>query len=400
MAMSIVLVVIVVGSVLFHFLSPWRLTPLASNWQQMDDTLAITLLITGFFFVVINFLLVYILLRFRHREGRRAAYAPDNKKLERWLIGGTTLAIMALLAPGLFVYAAYINPPSDAMHLEVLGQQWQWRFRFPGQNGKLGLSDARLVSVANPFGLDPKDPAGQNNILINSNEVHLPLNKPVKMLLRSQDVLHDFYVPQFRARMNMVPGMVTSFWFTPTKAGRYEILCAQLCGVGHYTMRGVVIVEDEAAFQKWLQAQPTFAMTMAAPGAVAGTHDQSAPDAKLETGKQLAQSKGCVACHSLDGSSGVGPSWKNLFGKTVSLSDGSSVLADEAYLKKSILDPQAQIVKGFAPIMPKLEMSDAELAALIVYIESLSDAAQGVPPKTGKDSPQGAQQSSQHTRLQ
>ena len=377
MVISIVLVVLVLGSVLFHFLSPWRLTPLASNWQQMDDTLAITFVITGVFFIAINFLLVYMLLRFRHREGSRAAYAPDNKKLERWLIGGTTLAIMALLAPGLFVYAAYIKPPSDALHLEVLGQQWQWRFRFPDQNGKLGLSDARLVNAANPFGLDPKDPNGQNNILINSNEVHLPLNKPVKMLLRSQDVLHDFYVPQFRARMNMVPGMVTSFWFTPTKAGRYEILCAQLCGVGHYTMRGVVVVEDEAAFQKWLQAQPTFAMTQAAPAVVARAHDQSAPDAKLEQGKQLAQSKACVACHSLDGSSGVGPSWKNLFGHTISLSDGSSVLADEAYLKKSIIDPQAQVVKGFAPIMPKLEVSDEELAALITYIESLSVAPQG-----------------------
>lgn len=400
MVISIVLVVLVVGSVLFHFLSPWRLTPLASNWQQMDDTLAITFVITGVFFIAINFFLVYMLLRFRHREGSRAAYAPDNKKLERWLIGGTTLAIMALLAPGLFVYAAYIKPPPDALHLEVLGQQWQWRFRFPDQNGKLGLSDARLVSAANPFGLDPKDPNGQNNILINSNEVHLPLNKPVKMLLRSQDVLHDFYVPQFRARMNMVPGMVTSFWFTPTKAGRYEILCAQLCGVGHYTMRGVVVVEDEVAFQKWLQGQPTFAMTMAAPGVVAGAHDQSAPDAKLEQGKQLAQSKGCVACHSLDGSSGVGPSWKNLFGHTTSLSDGSSVLVDEAYLKKSIIDPQAQVVKGFAPIMPKLEMSDAELAALIVYIESLSAVGQGVLPKIEKNSSQGAQQSSQYTRQQ
>ncbi|MFJ7565807.1 c-type cytochrome [Herminiimonas sp. NPDC097707] len=392
MVISIVLVVLVVGSVLFHFFSPWRLTPLASNWQQMDDTLAITFVITGIFFIAINFLLVYMLLRFRHREGSRASYAPDNKKLERWLIGGTALAIMALLAPGLFVYAAYIKPPPDALQLEVLGQQWQWRFRFPEQNGKLGLSDARLVSAANPFGLDPRDPAGQNNILINGNEVHLPLNKPVKMLLRSNDVLHDFYVPQFRARMNLVPGMVTSFWFTPTKPGRYEILCAQLCGVGHYNMRGIVVVEDEAAFQAWLKAQPTFAMTMAATGPSAGAHTS---DARLEQGRQLAQSKGCVACHSIDGSSGVGPSWKNLFGHTTSLTDGTSVTADEAYLKKSILDPSAQIVKGFPPIMPKLEVSEAELAALLVYIESLSAAGQGGQQGMQKDVPQHAAQTRQ-----
>lgn len=378
MAMSIVLVVIVVGSVLFHFVSPWNLTPLASNWQKMDDTLTITLVITGIFFIGINLLVVYILLRFRHREGRRAAYEPENRKLERWLIIGTTLAIMALLAPGLVVYAEYISAPKDAIHLEVLGQQWQWRYRFPGKDGKLGLSDARLVSAANPFGLDPKDPAGQDNVLINGNEVHLPLNKPVKVLLRSHDVLHDFYVPQFRARMNMVPGMVTSFWFTPTKVGRYEVLCAQLCGVGHYNMRGIVVVEDEAAFQAWLKQQPTFAMTMAAPVA-GGTAVGAVVDTLQLKGKGLAQSKGCVACHSVDGSPGVGPSWKGLSGKTETLADGSSVLADEAYLKKSIREPQAQIVKGFAPIMPVTDMSDEELAALLAYIESLGAPAKTLP---------------------
>src|SRR5262249_31561881 len=143
--------------------------------------------------------------------------------------------------------------------------QWSWRYRFPGADGKLGRSDPRFISGKNPFGLDPDDPAGQPNILVNNPEVHLPLNKPVKVLLRSQDVLHDFYVPQFRARMNMVPGMVTSFWFTPTKPGRYEVLCAQLCGVGHYNMRGYVVVEDESAFRSWLKGQPTFAASLAAP---------------------------------------------------------------------------------------------------------------------------------------
>jgi cytochrome c oxidase subunit 2 len=381
MVMSIALVVIVVGSIVFHFVSPWWLTPLASNWQQMDDTLTITLVITGIFFVVINFLVVYILLRFRHRDGRRAAYEPDNKKLERWLIFGTSLAIMALLAPGLFVYAAYIRAPQDAIQLEVLGQQWQWRYRFPGKDGKLGLSDARLVTASNPFGLDPKDPAGRNNVLINGNEVHLPLNKPVKVLLRSIDVLHDFYVPQFRARMNMVPGMVTSFWFTPTKAGRYEVLCAQLCGVGHYNMRGMVVVEDNAAFQAWLQQQSTFAMTMALPEAGGTVADQAPVDTLQAKGKGLAQSKGCVACHSVDGSPGVGPTWKGLSGKTETLADGSTVPADEAYLKRSIREPQVQIVKGFPPIMPATEMTDDELAALIAYIEALGAPAQAAQQK-------------------
>ena len=383
MAMAIAVLVVVAASLLFHYASPWWLTPLASNWREMDGTLAITLAVTGFFFVAINLFVAYVLVRFRHREGHRAAYQPDNKKLERWLIVLTTVGIVALLAPGLFVYAQYIRPPQDVLEVEALGQQWQWRFRFPGPDGKFGPTDTRFVSGTNPFGLDPQNPAGRDNILVNGGELHLPVNRPVKVLLRSHDVLHDFYVPQFRARMNMVPGMVTSFWFTPTKAGRYEILCAQLCGVGHFNMRGHVVVEDEAAFRSWLQQQPTFVKTQAAPSGTApppaGTTASLA-----DQGKALAQSKGCVACHSVDGSPSVGPTWKGLYGKTTVLTDGSSVLADEAYLKRSIREPQAQVVKGFSPIMPKVEVSDAELAALVAYIESFGSAGQEPPRQQAK----------------
>ena len=374
MAIAIALVIIVVASVLFHFVSPWWATPLASNWKQMDDTLTITLVITGVFFVIINLFVAYIVWRYRHREGARAHYQPENSKLELWLIGGTTLGVIALLAPGLFVYAEYVRPPGDAMVLEVVGQQWQWGFRFPGQGGQLGTSDARFVTAANPLGVNPDDPRGQDDIIIAGNEVHLPLNRPVKVLLRSKDVLHDFYVPPFRARMNMVPGMVTSFWFTPTKAGTYEILCAQLCGVGHYNMRGKVVVEDAAAFDAWLRRQPTFALTMLktpAPPATAGAPGAPAgADTLAEQGRALAQSKGCVGCHSIDGTVGVGPSWKGLYGSTGTFADGSSAKVDDAYLKTEITDPQARLVKGFGPLMPKMPLSEEEVGALVAYIRA------------------------------
>src|SRR6185295_17306973 len=130
------------------------------------------------------------------------------------------------------------------------------------------------------------------NVVVTGNEVHLPLNKPVKVLLRSHDVLHDFFVPEFRARMNIVPGQMSTFWFTPTKAGRYEAMCAQLCGVGHPNMRGTVIVEDETAFRSWLKTQPTFAaLRSGATPAAAG-----AADSLEARGKSVAQSKGCMAC--------------------------------------------------------------------------------------------------------
>ncbi|KAF3998953.1 cytochrome c oxidase subunit II [Glaciimonas immobilis] len=378
MTMAVVLIIIVDLSVLFHIFSPWRATPLASNWQQMDSTLTITFIITGFVFVVLNLFLVYMLLRFGHRKGHRAVYHPENKKLEWWLTGVTTVGIIALLAPGLVVYANFVDVPKNALKVEVLGQQWQWRFRFPGASGRLGRSSVSLVSPTNPFGIDPGDRAGQDNILINSNELHLPVNAPVQMMLRSQDVLHDFYVPPFRARMNMVPGMVTSFWFTPNKVGRYEVLCAQLCGVGHANMRGLVVVEDAASFQKWLATQPTFATSLLPPKISAGGANAGA-SGLVAQGKSLATSKACLSCHTVDGGALVGPTWKGLFGRTETMEDGSTAFVDEAYLRDFIRNPTAHRVKGFTPIMPRIDMTDDELSALVAYIKSIgADKKQNV----------------------
>jgi cytochrome c oxidase subunit II len=373
MLVAVILLVVILASVAFHVFTPWWLTPLASNWKTMDDTLWITLVITGVFFVVINLFVVYALWRFRHREGSpRAQYASEahNKKLERWLIGITSVGIAALLAPGLVVYANYIKAPKDALVVEVVAQQWQWRFRFPGAGDKLGLSDVRFVNGGNPLGLDPEDAAAQDDVVISGNEIHLPLGRPVKVLARAHDVLHDFFVPQFRARMNIVPGQVSQFWFTPSKPGRYEAMCAQLCGVGHPNMRGYVVVEDEAKFQAWLKSQPTFAQTQQ-PAAPAGGLDLAAAQ-----GKALAQSKGCAGCHSVDGSPGVGPTWKGLYGKSETTRDGGTALVDDAYLTAFIKDPKASRgVKGFTPVMPQIPLTDPELASLVAYIKSHASAA-------------------------
>lgn len=365
MAVAIVLVLIAVVSVLFNFLSPWWFTPLASNWDQMDVTLIITLWITGLVFVIICLFIAYAVIRFRYQEGKRAAYEPENKKLEWWLIGLTSLGIVIMLVPGFFVWAEFVRVPKDALTFEAVGHQWQWSFRFPGKDGMLGRADTRLISAENPFGLHSGNPYGQDDVLVQGGEVHLPVGRPVQVLLRSKDVLHDFYVPHFRVKMDAVPGMVSRLWFTPTKRGRFEIACAEYCGLGHYAMRGLVVVEEEGAFQVWLNTQPTFAQP-------SGKEGKDIGDGLVEQGRKLVQAKGCLGCHSVDGSPSVGPTWKGLYGKTETLADGSTVPVDEDYLKESILNPSAKLVQGYPSVMPPYSFSDEELGALIAYAKNLS----------------------------
>jgi cytochrome c oxidase subunit 2 len=369
MALAIVLIAIVAATIIFNVMSPWWLTPLASNWSQIDSTLSITLLISGLFFVVINLFLAWAVVRYRRSEKPRVEHKPDDKRLEWWLVVLTAVGITAMLAPGLEVYAKLIDPPTPVTLVEVVAQQWQWSYRFPGQDGLLGASDARFISGDNPFGLNPADPHSRDDVLVNGPELHLPLGQPVLVLLRSKDVLHDFYVPPFRARMNAVPGMVSRVWFLPTKAGRFELLCAQLCGVGHYNMRGTVVVESPENFRAWFAQQPTFGRGAGQPMAAAVTANAA------ELGRQLAQSKGCVACHSAGGAPGVGPSWKDLYGKMELLEGGRREKVDEAYLREAITKPNSKHVQGFAPIMPKIPLNEREVGELIAYIESLS--AQG-----------------------
>jgi cytochrome c oxidase subunit 2 len=263
MIVAVILVLVAVGSVLFHMLSPWWWTPIASNWDYIDHTLIITFWITGVVFVAIVLFMAYCVYRFRHREGMRAAYEPESTRLEWWLTIGTAVGVAAMLAPGLAVWYDFVTVPDDATEIEIVGQQWQWTYRLPGEDGKLGRSDPRHITDENPIGLDPEDAAAKDDLVVIGDDLHLPVGKPVKVLLRSIDVLHDFYVPEFRAKMDMVPGMITYFWLTPTRTGRFEVLCAELCGVGHAYMRGGVVVAEDADYQAWLQGQQTFAQLTA-----------------------------------------------------------------------------------------------------------------------------------------
>lgn len=283
MALAIVLVLLVIGSLLFHFMSPWYFTPLASNWGAIDFTTDVTFLVCGIVFVAVNLFTAYCVVRYRHRTGSKAHYEPESRKLETWLTALTAVGVAAMLTPGLFVWGEFIQTPDDSNRIEVLGRQWHWAFRMPGDDGELGNTSVDFMSVDNPFGIDPEDPAGSDDILVNEPIVHVPVDEPVETLLRSPDVLHNFAVPQFRVKMDLVPGMVTYQWFEPTRTGRYDLLCEELCGIAHFAMRGRVVVDEREDYEEWLAEQPTFAETMARPEG-----DAEAGQANYAT---------CASCH-------------------------------------------------------------------------------------------------------
>lgn len=357
MAISVVLVLLVIGSVIFHFASPWWFTQIASNWTSIDLTINVTLWVTGVVFVLVNLFLAYCIYKFRYRADRRAHYDPENKKLEFWLTVITAAGVIAMLAPGLVVWADFVRVPDQSASFEAVGRQWQWQFRFPGQDGILGRTDGKLITVDNPFGMVDSDPAGQDDVLVESNIVHLPVDQPVTALLRSQDVLHDFAVPQFRVKMDLVPGLVSYVWFEPSRVGTFEILCEELCGIAHHTMRGKVVVDTREDFDTWLAGYPTYRETLATP----------AGDPTIGQGQYAV----CVACHGSQGEGNQALNAPKLAGQS------------DWYLRKQLLNYKAGI-RGtheqdiYGQQMRPMAMTLVDTTAInnvIAYIGTLPDAA-------------------------
>ncbi len=260
---GIIFFLVILGSILFHIFTPWYWTDIASNWGAMDDTITLTLWVGGVVFIAVCLFMIYCVFKFSYKENRRAEYKPEDNKLEKILTIATTLGVIALLAPGLIVWNQFVNVPKNAIEIDVMAWQWGWQYRLPGEDGKLGNTKVVNINDNNPFGIILEDPNGKDDVLIQSEEINLQNNIPVKILLRSVDVLHNWYVPQFRAKMDAVPGVVTYYWFEPNKVGEYEVLCAEYCGVGHYAMRGSVLVKDEQDYKNWIQEQETFSELVA-----------------------------------------------------------------------------------------------------------------------------------------
>jgi cytochrome c oxidase subunit 2 len=239
---------------------------------------------------------------------------------------------------GFHDYVRMRVPPPEAMDVYVTGKQWMWKFSYPEGPNAVGV-------------------------------LRVPVGRPVRLLLTSRDVIHSFFVPAFRIKMDAVPGVYTQTWFQVTKPGRYRVMCAEYCGLKHSEMWGEVVALDPADFGEWMQQQRQ--------GLVARRDAGGAPRGGLpEHGREVAVRRGCFQCHTVDGAAHIGPTWLDLYMRRERLASGETVLADEAYLTESMMQPQAKVVAGFEPVMPSFlgQLESAEVAALVEYIKALRSA--------------------------
>jgi cytochrome c oxidase subunit 2 len=282
--------------------------------------------------VAVSAAVVFFAFRYRRKHPEEiGAHIEGSLPLELlWSIIPTIIS-MVMFAWGAKLFYEIRRPPAEAMQIYAVGKQWMWKFQHTG---------------------------GQREI----NELHVPVGRPIKVLVTSEDVLHDLYFPSFRTKIDAIPGRYQPLWFEATKPGRYHIFCAEYCGTKHSGMIGTVIVMEPQQYQDWL-----------AGGSSEGT--------MAERGAKLFNDLACNTCH-LDSGQGRGPSLKDIVGTTVELAGGQTAIVDEAYLRESILNSQAKIVKGFAPLMPTFQglVSEEGLAALIEHIKSLSPPAAANAP--------------------
>ena len=299
---------------------------------QVDALYIFLVLVSAIMTVLIFSTLIIFAVRFRKRRGQPAEQIEGSTVLE---ITWSVIPFAVFLS--FFVWGAVIffqerTPPQDATEVYTVAKQWMWKFEHAG---------------------------GQREI----NELHVPMGRDVKMIMTSQDVIHSFYVPAFRIKQDVLPGRYTTAWFHATKPGTYHLFCAEYCGTEHSGMIGWVVVMEPRDYQAWMTG---------------GGGNQPL----AVTGQKLFSELGCVTCHRSD-AQGRGPNLVGVYNKPVLLEDGRTVTADENYIRESILEPGAKVVKGFKPVMPTFQgqVSDEQLNALVAYVKSLSQP-QTVEPAT------------------
>lgn len=294
--------------------------------------------VTAFFFLLISGVIVFFVVKYRRRT-------PNE--IPRPIAGSTTLetlwsVIPLVIAMSMFVWSTAIyfkqyRPPKDAVEVYVVGKQWMWKFQHT---------------------------TGQREI----NELHVPIGRKIKLIMTSEDVIHDVFIPAFRIKADVIPGRYNSEWFEATKPGRYHLFCAEYCGMNHSGMGGWVTVMQPTEFDNWLS----------------GNANQQSPAA---AGQQRFQTLGCASCHGNNGEGGRGPALVGTFSSQVGLTTGQTVRADEGYIRESILNPQAKIVAGYGPVMPTFQgqVNEEQLVQILAYIKSLGSnkAQSATTPSTG-----------------
>jgi cytochrome c oxidase subunit 2 len=291
--------------------------------QRVDALFFFLCTVCGTMAILIAALVIFFAFKYHRRsEDERTPRILGNNRLEWFWTISPLFVFLIMFLWGANIYTSVALPPPDAAEIFVVGKQWMWKIQHP---------------------------SGQREI----NELHIPVDQPVKLTLTSEDVIHDFAVPAFRTKIDVIPGRYVQTWFQPTKIGRYHLFCSQYCGTSHSNMVGTVIVMEREEYREWLGSQ-------AATGSLA------------DQGRQLFLKLQCITCHSADAAARA-PVLEGLYGRTVPLKDGRTVVADDAYLRESILYPEAKIVQGWEPLMPtfKGQVEEEELIKLLAFIKTL-----------------------------
>ena len=302
-------------------------TIIAENWNYLFDFL---IGLSLFFFVPIVIFTAYFVYKYHHKRSPEPTDIHGHLSLEiLWTVVPTVL-VMVVFFWGWFMYKKMIESPKNSYEVRVIGKQWLWEFHY--DNGKKTIG-----------------------------ELVVPANRSVRLIMTSEDVLHSFFIPDFRIKADVVPGAYSSIWFHAREPGEHVVFCSEYCGLSHSSMLAKVKALNDEDWKEWLN----------------GTGESEDDDMPLvQLGEKLMATKGCVACHSSDGTRRIGPSYKGLYGKMEEMSDGSKVLVDDNYIRESIEYPggsKARIVKGYDPVMPSFKglLTERELLAIIEYIKSL-----------------------------
>lgn len=297
---------------------------------RVDSVFLFIVAVTLFFFFLTQGALIWFAIRYRRRKSEEGAedrtpYITGNRMLEALWVLVPSILVVAIFAYGWIVFREIRNAPAGAPEIQVTARQWLYEFRYPD---------------------------GRTSV----NEVRVPLGRPVRFVMTSSDVLHGFYLPAFRVKQDIVPGRYTDLWVQPEKAGSFDIYCTQYCGTGHSVMRASMVVMEEAAYRKWQ---------------VEGHEAGSGP--LWMRGKALVERFGCLGCHGTDGVDRIGPTFLGLFGRKIETEDGKAFVADESYIRESMLDPKAKVVKGFDPVMPTYRgtLKEDEIVEIIAYLKTV-----------------------------